>query len=64
MTPLKRKPSGSRAVRSVGVQVSQALESETRAPAVYSSMALVLIGIVVGIVAAAAVLLIVTRRKR
>lgn len=42
----------------------QAGESETRAPAVYSSMALVLIGIVVGIAAAAAVLLIVTRRKR
>ena len=39
-------------------------DSKTRAPAVYSSMALVLIGIVVGIVAAAAVLLIVTRRKR
>ena len=41
----------------------QEQESQTRAPAAYSSMALVLIGIIVGIVAAAAVLLIVTRRK-
>ena len=43
---------------------SQTQESKTRAPAAYSSMALVVIGIVVGIVAAAAVLLIVTRRRR
>ena len=42
----------------------QAQESRTRAPAAYSSMALVLIGIIVGILAAAAVLLIFTRRRR
>ena len=42
----------------------QEQESKTRAPAAYSSMALVLIGIIVGIAAAAAVLLIFTRRKR
>ena len=50
--------------RNTAKSTPQAQDSKTRAPAAYSSMALVLIGIIVGIVAAAAVLLIVTRRKR
>ena len=58
------EPKGSAPEETVEPQSEpQQQESQTRAPAAYSSMALVLIGIIVGIVAAAAVLLIVTRRK-